>query len=169
MRWMRFGERSACGWMNIWRGARRAGWSWNSCAPIRRCWRCRRPGQGLRSGRGRDCWMRWRGSLAYRGLWRLLRGALLWWGVLGWAATVAVVVFAVSLWRENSLLKGNFGVGEFASGEERARHRRVAENRSADPGAGCGAGDAGRSEDSSAAAEQGVLSEEAQQSGFAGE
>jgi anti-sigma-K factor RskA len=28
-----------------------------------------------------------------------------WWGVLGWAATVAVVVFAVSLWRENSLLK----------------------------------------------------------------
>jgi anti-sigma-K factor RskA len=28
-----------------------------------------------------------------------------WWGALGWAATAAVVVFAVSLWRENSLLK----------------------------------------------------------------
>ena len=25
-----------------------------------------------------------------------------WWGWLGWAATAAVVVFAVSLWRENS-------------------------------------------------------------------
>jgi hypothetical protein len=28
-----------------------------------------------------------------------------WWGVLGWAATAAVFVFALSLWRENSLLK----------------------------------------------------------------
>ena len=28
-----------------------------------------------------------------------------WWGVLGWAATAAVVVFALSLWRENSTLK----------------------------------------------------------------
>jgi anti-sigma-K factor RskA len=28
-----------------------------------------------------------------------------WWGVLGWAATAAVVIFAVSLWRENSVLK----------------------------------------------------------------
>src|SRR6266851_1477324 len=28
-----------------------------------------------------------------------------WWGVLGWAATAAVVVFALSLWRENSALK----------------------------------------------------------------
>jgi anti-sigma-K factor RskA len=29
-----------------------------------------------------------------------------WWGVLGWAATAAVVIFAISLWRENSVLKG---------------------------------------------------------------
>jgi anti-sigma-K factor RskA len=28
-----------------------------------------------------------------------------WWGVLGWAAAAAVVVFAMSLWRENSVLK----------------------------------------------------------------
>jgi anti-sigma-K factor RskA len=29
-----------------------------------------------------------------------------WWGWLGWAATAAVVVFGLSLWRENSVLKG---------------------------------------------------------------
>jgi anti-sigma-K factor RskA len=29
-----------------------------------------------------------------------------WWGMLGWAAAAAVVIFAVSLWRENSVLKG---------------------------------------------------------------
>jgi anti-sigma-K factor RskA len=29
-----------------------------------------------------------------------------WWGWLGWAATAAVVVFAISLWRENSALRG---------------------------------------------------------------
>ena len=28
-----------------------------------------------------------------------------WWGVLGWAAAFAVLVFASSLWRENSLLR----------------------------------------------------------------
>jgi anti-sigma-K factor RskA len=28
-----------------------------------------------------------------------------WWGWLGWAATAAVVIFALSLWRENSVLK----------------------------------------------------------------
>jgi anti-sigma factor RsiW len=28
-----------------------------------------------------------------------------WWGMLGWAAAAAVVVFAFSLWRENSVLK----------------------------------------------------------------
>jgi anti-sigma-K factor RskA len=28
-----------------------------------------------------------------------------WWGWLGWAATAAVIVFALSLWRENSSLK----------------------------------------------------------------
>ena len=28
-----------------------------------------------------------------------------WWGWLGWAATAAVVIFALSLWKENSALK----------------------------------------------------------------
>jgi anti-sigma-K factor RskA len=28
-----------------------------------------------------------------------------WWGILGWAATAAVIVFAASLWKENSALK----------------------------------------------------------------
>jgi hypothetical protein len=28
-----------------------------------------------------------------------------WWGVLGWAAAAAVIVFALSLWKENSILK----------------------------------------------------------------
>ena len=28
-----------------------------------------------------------------------------WWGVLGWAATAAVVIFALSLWRENLALR----------------------------------------------------------------
>jgi anti-sigma-K factor RskA len=28
-----------------------------------------------------------------------------WWGMLGWAAAAAVVIFAVSLWRENAALK----------------------------------------------------------------
>jgi anti-sigma-K factor RskA len=28
-----------------------------------------------------------------------------WWGILGWAAAVAVIVFAASLWKENSALK----------------------------------------------------------------
>jgi hypothetical protein len=32
-------------------------------------------------------------------------GRLAWWGWLGWAATAAVVVFALSLWRENSGLR----------------------------------------------------------------
>ncbi len=31
-----------------------------------------------------------------------------WWGVLGWAATVAVIVFAASLWKENAALKQGF-------------------------------------------------------------
>src|SRR5271155_66161 len=30
-----------------------------------------------------------------------------WWGVLGWAATAAVVIFAFSLWRGDSGLKGS--------------------------------------------------------------
>jgi hypothetical protein len=33
------------------------------------------------------------------------RSRLSWWGVLGWAAAVAVLVFATSLWRENAALK----------------------------------------------------------------
>src|ERR1700733_12886040 len=34
------------------------------------------------------------------------RGSRLsWWGILGWAAAVAVLVFATSLWRENAELK----------------------------------------------------------------
>lgn len=32
-------------------------------------------------------------------------GSRSWWGWLGWAATAAVIVFAVSLWRENLLLR----------------------------------------------------------------
>jgi anti-sigma-K factor RskA len=32
-----------------------------------------------------------------------------WWGWLGWAATVAVIVFAMSLWKENSVLKATLG------------------------------------------------------------
>lgn len=28
-----------------------------------------------------------------------------WWGILGWAATAAVIVFAASLWKENAALK----------------------------------------------------------------
>jgi len=28
-----------------------------------------------------------------------------WWGILGWAATAAIVIFALSLWKENSALK----------------------------------------------------------------
>jgi anti-sigma-K factor RskA len=32
-------------------------------------------------------------------------GRLAWWGWLGWAATAAVIVFALSLWRENSGLR----------------------------------------------------------------
>jgi Anti-sigma-K factor rskA/Putative zinc-finger len=31
-----------------------------------------------------------------------------WWGWMGWAATAAVVVFAASLWKENSALKRDF-------------------------------------------------------------
>jgi hypothetical protein len=30
-----------------------------------------------------------------------------WWGVLGWAATLAVLVFAASLWKENAALRSN--------------------------------------------------------------
>ena len=33
------------------------------------------------------------------------RSRISWWGILGWAAAVAVLVFATSLWRENTELK----------------------------------------------------------------
>jgi anti-sigma-K factor RskA len=36
---------------------------------------------------------------------RTENGRLTWWGWLGWAATAAVIVFAFSLWRENSGLR----------------------------------------------------------------
>src|SRR5271166_304266 len=42
-----------------------------------------------------------------------------WWGWLGWAATAAMVVFALSLWRENSALRQS--VASFSS--------RAVENR----------------------------------------
>jgi anti-sigma-K factor RskA len=41
-----------------------------------------------------------------------------WWGWLGWAATAAVVVFAVSVWKENSALKLSL-----ASASEQAAQR----------------------------------------------
>ncbi|HEX3821702.1 MAG TPA: anti-sigma factor [Candidatus Sulfotelmatobacter sp.] len=52
-----------------------------------------------------------------------------WWGWLGWAATAAVIVFALSLWKENVALKADFAaLGSRAS--ETAREleelRRVA-------------------------------------------
>ena len=52
-----------------------------------------------------------------------------WWGVLGWAATAAVVVFAVSLWRENSLLKETLASANSQaakSGREMEELRRIA-------------------------------------------
>jgi hypothetical protein len=52
-----------------------------------------------------------------------------WWGWLGWAATAAVIVFALSLWRENSSLKERL-ISATSLGEESSRQleeiRRVA-------------------------------------------
>jgi anti-sigma-K factor RskA len=42
-----------------------------------------------------------------------------WWGVLGWMAAAAVVIFALSLWRENSALKQTL-----ASADSRAAQSR---------------------------------------------
>src|ERR1700683_5622363 len=39
-----------------------------------------------------------------------------WWGVLGWAATAAVIVFAASLWRGEFFLQGAFAAGGLAGG-----------------------------------------------------
>jgi anti-sigma-K factor RskA len=43
-----------------------------------------------------------------------------WWGWLGWAATAAVVIFALSLWRENSALKQTLASAS-SQAEESAR------------------------------------------------
>ena len=43
-----------------------------------------------------------------------------WWGVLGWAATAAVIVFALSLYKENAALKSNLS----AAASESARNAR---------------------------------------------
>jgi anti-sigma-K factor RskA len=52
-----------------------------------------------------------------------------WWGWLGWAATVAVLIFALSLWRENSTLKemlGSASAQASESGRQLDELRRVA-------------------------------------------
>lgn len=52
-----------------------------------------------------------------------------WWGVLGWAATAAVIVFAASLWKENAALKESLSnLRSLASQQtlELERVRRVA-------------------------------------------
>jgi|SRR5271166_2111426 len=56
-------------------------------------------------------------------------GRASWWGWLGWAATAAVLLFAVSLWRENSALRQNLAA-ESAQAAESTRDmeelRRIA-------------------------------------------
>jgi anti-sigma-K factor RskA len=47
-----------------------------------------------------------------------------WWGALGWAATVAVVIFALSLWRENSALRGSLA----SAGSQAAKSARELED-----------------------------------------
>jgi anti-sigma-K factor RskA len=49
-----------------------------------------------------------------------------WWGVLGWAATAAVVVFALSLWRENLALRQSL---ESASSQSARSAREMEELR----------------------------------------
>jgi anti-sigma-K factor RskA len=46
-----------------------------------------------------------------------------WWGVLGWAAAAAVVIFAMSLWRENSVLRETLA----AAGSQAAKSAREME------------------------------------------
>ena len=41
-----------------------------------------------------------------------------WWGALGWAATAAVIVFAASLWKENSALKRDIATWRSAASQE---------------------------------------------------
>ena len=92
-----------------------------------------------------------------------------WWAWLGWAATAAVVIFAVSLWRENAVLKETLASASSQaakSAREMEELRRIAAPI-LEPGSA--AGDAGGGEGSAAAAGEGLLSAEPQQSGFAGE
>jgi len=42
-----------------------------------------------------------------------------WWGWLGWAATAAVVIFALSLWQENSALRQNLVSASFRAAQNR--------------------------------------------------
>jgi len=52
-----------------------------------------------------------------------------WWGMLGWAATAAVVIFALSLWRENLALKAGLASASSRvaeSGRELEELRRIA-------------------------------------------
>ena len=52
-----------------------------------------------------------------------------WWGWLGWAATAAVVVFAASLWKENSELRNSLSAataGALHNARELAELQRVA-------------------------------------------
>jgi anti-sigma-K factor RskA len=53
-----------------------------------------------------------------------------WWGVLGWAAAAAMVIFALSLWRENSALKGILASADSRAVESRRKLedlRKIAE------------------------------------------
>ncbi|HVR26075.1 MAG TPA: anti-sigma factor [Candidatus Polarisedimenticolia bacterium] len=49
-----------------------------------------------------------------------------WWGWLGWAATAAVIVFALSLWQENALLRATLAS---ASGRQAESARQLEELR----------------------------------------
>ena len=48
-----------------------------------------------------------------------------WWGVLGWAATAAVIVFAASLWKENAALKENISTLRSLASQQTLELERV--------------------------------------------
>jgi anti-sigma-K factor RskA len=48
-----------------------------------------------------------------------------WWGVLGWAATAAVIVFAASLWKENTALRRDVATWRAALGEQTLELERI--------------------------------------------
>jgi len=92
-----------------------------------------------------------------------------WWGWLGWAATAAMILFAVSLWRDNSILRATVASESFARGGERTavgRAEKIAapiiepEAQRVTTGL--------RRKTSAAAAGKGILFAEARQSGFSG-